>query len=118
MKFLRYLSMILLLCTVVACQSAEEIQYDELTPAEYQKLLKKVRIFITVAPANLNISQSDKRFVNTHEPKYYPYYMGDKSGEFKMSWKINPGYSIRVIGKGKFMDSSCLLRLTISRFAQ
>ena len=93
---------------------------DKLSPGEYQQLLKKVRIFIAVAPKLklTPISEEDKKFINTHEPKFAAYYTGPKRGEFRMVWYINPSYSVRVIGKGIFLDPSCKLRLTVSRFQQ
>jgi hypothetical protein len=107
---------------MTSCQTTkfDDVDYAELTPSEYQKLLKKVRIFIAVAPVmRLSpISDNDKRFVNSHEPKFYAHYYEDKGGDFKMVWAINPSYSIRIKGKGKFLDPSCKLRLTVSRFAQ
>ena len=111
--------MILFLFAVVSCQTTKKPTYDELTPAEYKQLLKKSRIFVAMAPMRLNpISDSDKRFINSNEPKFYPRYYGDKSGEFKMVWKITPSYSVRVIGKGEFLKPTCKFRLTVSRFAQ
>jgi hypothetical protein len=123
MKIIKLLPLILLLFTTISCQTTdpEDIQYDELTPSEYKQLVKKTRIFIAIAPVmRLNpISSNDKRFINTHEPtRFFARYYEDKGGEFKMIWEINPSYSVRVIGKGKFLDPSCKFRLTVSRFAQ
>ncbi len=119
MTFLRYISIILLLSAVVSCQTTKNQTYDELTPAEYKKLVKKVRKFIAVAPMRLTpISNSDKQFIYSNKPKFHPTYCGDKGGIFKMTWKINPGYSVRIIGKGYFLQNSCKLRLTVARFAQ
>ena len=121
MRFIKYLSVVILLAGITACQSTDDDEdYAELTPSEYKQLLKKARVFVAIAPVMklTPISDEDKRFINTHEPKFYPRYYGDKSGVFKMVWRINPGYSVRVIGKGTFLDPSCKFRLTVSRFAQ
>ena len=119
MTILRYVPIILFLFAVVSCQTNENSTYDALTPTEYQQLVKKARIFVATSPMRLTpISDNDKRFINSHEPKFYPRYYSDKGGVFKMVWKIDPGYSVRVIGKGQFLKPSCKFRLTVSRFAQ
>ena len=122
MKTVKLISCIIILLSVISCKTEEPLitGSNELTPSEYQQLLKKARIFIAVAPRLklTPISREDKRFINTHEPKFHADYYGHKSGQFTMIWAINPSYHVRVIGKGKFLDPSCKFRLTVSRFAQ
>jgi len=115
-------ALVLAVSAVICCSSCSTLSTsgNELTPDEYQRLLKKVRIFIAVAPKMklTPISAEDKRFINTHEPVFKPDYTGPKQGVFRMIWYINPSYSIRVIGKGIFLNPSCKFRLTVSRFQQ
>jgi hypothetical protein len=105
----------------VSCNTAGKITADDkLTPEEYQQLLEKCRNFIMVAPhmKRIALSSKDKAFIKTHKPKFKPYYNGFKSGKFRMSWQINPGYSVRIYGKGEFLEPSCKLRLSILKFAE
>ena len=118
---LRNICVLFLLLMSVSCQTETVVTpSDELTDAEFQHLLKEARIFVSVAPRMklTPITADDKKFINTHEPKCYPRYTGYKRGEYKMVWRVRPGYSVRVIAKGELLEPSCKFRLTVSRFAE
>lgn len=87
----------------------------ELTDAEKSRLIEKGRKFV-ITVNHLGISSDDKIFVKTNTPKLSLQYNGYKSGTAKMVWKINPSYSIRVICKGDLLDTSCPIRLSVTRF--
>ena len=122
MKIIKTFILAGMLFAISSCISTsnEITENDKLTPEEYQQLVKKCRIFVITSPRlkNMALSDENKRFINTHEPKFNAHYYGHKSGEFHMVWLINPGFSVRVIGRGEFLASSCKLRLSISRFVQ
>ena len=122
MKKVGIISCLITLVFAVSCNTADSqlSGYGKLSPEEYQQLLRKARAFVAVAPKLklTPISNEDKRFIYTHEPKFHIEYYGYKSGVFKLIWTINPGYAVRIIGKGKFLDDSCKFRMTVSRFVQ
>lgn len=120
MKYLKLIFVSMFLFSFISCNNTpdEITENDELTKEEYQFLLRKVRSFIKVSQLRNPISDRDKNFIYTHEPKFKAYYYGHKSGRFRMVWSVRPGYSVRIIGKGEFLEDDCLLRLTVSRFAQ
>ena len=121
MKTVKIISCLIILLSLVSCKTGSWFTGgNELTQDEYQQLLNKARIFVSVAPQLklTPISREDKRFINTHEPKFDVHYYGPKRGRFSMIWEINPSYHVRVRGAGKFLDPSCQFRLTVSRFAE
>ncbi len=133
MKIYKLFIAVLILFSAVSCTTMNEItENDKLTEEEYQQLLKKCRLFVMSAPhmKYRPLSKNDKIYIKTHLPKFNPRYFGHKSGTFKMSWTRkqpqhgwstwgeSTAFSVRVYGKGEFLDPSCRLRMSVLKFAE
>ena len=111
-------SLLLALSFLLTSCSSVISDLDKLNPGEYASLVKRCSAAVGRLPETGRhpVSRSDKAFVQAREPKFAPKYTGYKTGYFKMSWKIAPGYIIMVEGKGKMTDPKCPIWVTIQRF--